>query len=71
MNASQKEQLFSNFADAVQGVPDHILARPLVHSYKADPGYGRGAARKPGLDMETYVRWTKLSLKELAEKSAE
>jgi len=71
MNASQKEQLFSNFADAMQGVPERILARQLVHFYKADPEYGRGVARKLGLDMEKYVPWTKLSLKELAEKTAE
>ena len=71
MNASQKEQLFSNFADAMQGVPERILARQLVHFYKADPEYWRGVARKLGLDMEKYVPWTKLSLKELAEKTAE
>ena len=71
MNASQKEQLFSNFADAMQGVPERILARQLVHFYKADPEYGRGVAKKLGLDMEKYVPWTKLSLKELAEKTAE
>ena len=71
MNASQKEQLFSNFADAMQGVLERILARQLVHFYRADPEYGRGVARKLGLDMEKYVPWTKLSLKELAEKTAE
>jgi catalase len=37
MNASQKEQLFSNFADAMQVVPESILARQLVHLYKTDP----------------------------------
>lgn len=71
MNASQKEQLFSNYADAMQGVPERIIARQLLHFYKADPAYGRGVAKKLGLDMERYVPWTKLSLKELAEKTAE
>ena len=71
MNASQKEQLLSNFADAMQGVPERILARQLVHFYKTDPEYGRGVAKKLGLDMEKYIPWTKLSLKELAEKTAE
>ena len=71
MNASQKEQLFSNFADAMQGVPERIIARQLVHFYKADPAYGGSVAKTLGLDMEKYVPWTKLSLKELAEKTAE
>jgi len=52
MNASQKEQLFSNFADAMQVVPECILARQLVHLYKTDPEYRRGVGRRPGLDME-------------------
>jgi len=71
MNASQKEQLFSNFADAMQGVPKRILARQLVHFYKADPDYGRGVAKKLGMDMERFVPWTSLSLAELAEKTSE
>ena len=71
MNASQKEQLFSNFADAMQGVPERIIARQLVHFYKADPDYGRGVAKKLGMDMERFVRWASLSLAELAEKTSE
>jgi catalase len=71
MNASQKEQLFNNLVEAMQGVPERIVARQLVHFYKADPDYGRGVAKKLGLDMEKYVPWTKLTLKELAEKTAE
>jgi len=71
MNASQKEQLFSNFAEAMQGVPERILARQLIHFYKADPEYGRGVAKKLGMDMEKYVPWAKLSLAELIEKTAQ
>jgi len=71
MNASQKEQLFSNLAEAMQGVPERIQARQLVHFYKADPAYGRGVAKKLGLDMEKYVPWAKLPLKDLFEKTAE
>jgi len=71
MNASQKEQLFSNFAKAMQGVPERIIARQLVHFYKADPEYGRGVAKKLGMDMERFVPWTSLSLEELAEKTSE
>ena len=71
MNASQKEQLFGNFAEAMQGVPERIIARQLVHFYKADPDYGRGVAAKLGMDMERFVPWTSLSLAELAEKTSE
>jgi catalase len=71
MNASQKEQLFSNLAEAMQGVPERIQVRELVHFYKADPAYGRGVAAKLGLDMGKFVPWTKLSLNELIEKTSE
>ena len=71
MSADQHEQLFSNLRDAMGGVPERILARQLVHFYRADPAYGRGVAKKLGLDMEKYVPWAKLSLKELIEKTAE
>jgi len=71
MNASQKEQLFSNIAEAMQGVPERIIARQLVHFYKADPDYGRGVARKLGLDMDRFAGWADLPLAELFEKTSE
>jgi catalase len=71
MDASQKEQLFNNLAEAMQGVPERIIVRQLVHFYKADPDYGRGAAKKLGIDMEKYIPWAKLSLAELIEKTAQ
>jgi catalase len=71
MNASQKEQLFSNIAEAMQSVPERIIARQLVHFYKADPNYGRGVAAKLGIDMERFIPWTKLSLAKLIEKTAQ
>ena len=71
MNASQKVQLFNNIAEAMQGVPERIIARQLVHFYKADPDYGNGVAAKLGMDMKRFVPWTKLSLAKLIEKTAE
>jgi catalase len=62
--------LFSNFAEAMQDVPEFIVVRQLIHVYKADPEYGRGVAKKLGMDMENYVPWVKLSLAELIEKTA-
>lgn len=61
MDASQKKQLFSNLAEAMQGVPERIIARQLVHFYKANPAYDRGVAKKLGRDMEKYIPWAKLS----------
>ena len=71
MNASQKEQLFSNLAAAMQGVPERIVVRQLVHFYKADPDYGRGVAAKLGLDMAKFAPWAKLPLKDLFVKTSE
>jgi len=70
MNANQKKQPFNTQAETMQGVPERIQARQLVHFNKADPAYGRGVAKKLGLDMEKHVPWMKPSLKELAEKTA-
>ena len=70
MSACQKEQLFSNLAEAMQGVPERIIARQLVHFYKADPEYGSGVAKKLSMDMEKYAAWAKLALAELIEKTA-
>lgn len=71
MSADQQEQLFSNVHDAMQGVPKRIVARQLVHFYKADPAYGAGVARKMGMDINQIVPLTGLSLKELFEKTSD
>ena len=69
MNEDQKDQLFSNVAEAMHGVPDRIKVRQLVHFYKADPAYGHGVAGKLGLNMDNWVDWAELSLGDLAEKT--
>ena len=71
MSDHQKEQLFSNIAEAMQGAPERILARQLTHFYKADPAYGYGVARKLGLEMDRYLPLTRLSLRELAQHTSE
>lgn len=70
MNADQKQQLFSNINDAMQGVPERIKVRQLVHFYKADPEYGKGVAALLGIDMDKFIPWTKLGLPELIEKTS-
>jgi len=71
MNASQKEQLISNLAEAMQSVPERIMIRQLVHFYKADPDYGHGLAAKLGLEMDKLAAWAELPLKDLFEKTSE
>jgi len=51
-NAEQKERLFSNIAEAMQGVPVEIVKRQVVHFYRVDPEYGLGVAAKVGLAPE-------------------
>ena len=71
MDDSQKEQLFSNIAEAMQSVPEPIQVRQLVHFYKADPAYGNGAAAKLGLGMDQVTAWADLSLDEQINKTSE
>ncbi len=51
MSDDQKQQLFSNLADAMQDVPEFIVRRQLAHFYKADPAYGRGVAAALNIDI--------------------
>ena len=48
MDAGQKARLYANTAEAMQGVPDDIINRVLVHYDLISPDYGNGirAARK-------------------------
>ena len=41
----QKQRLFSNYAEAMQGVPEEIIERQLVHFKKADPAYEEGVRK--------------------------
>ncbi|CAH2599922.1 Catalase [Rhodovastum atsumiense] len=47
-DAGQRERLFRNIAAAMQGVPDSIVARQLVHFQRADPDYAEGVAQALG-----------------------
>lgn len=38
----QKQRLYKNIASSMQGVPEEIINRQLVHFDKADPEYGKG-----------------------------
>lgn len=41
-DGEQKQRLFNNIAEAMQGVPGVILGRQLAHFAKADPAYAQG-----------------------------
>ncbi len=45
MTADQQQQLFSNIAAAMGGVPQFIVERQLEHFRKADPAYAEGVKR--------------------------
>ncbi len=45
MSPSQQQQLFTNIAGAMNGVPENIVHRQLLHFHKADPHYAAGVAQ--------------------------
>ncbi len=45
----QRNRLFDNIAEAMDGVPLEIVKRQISHFYKADPEYGLGVARRMGV----------------------
>ena len=52
MSAQAQQRLFSNIAEAMQGVPEEIVKRQIRHFYKADPQYGAGVAKRLGIKLE-------------------
>jgi catalase len=50
MSDDQQQQLFNNFAAAMEDVPGDIIARQLGHFHKADPAYAAGVAKAMGFD---------------------
>ncbi len=56
MSDNQKVQLFSNVAEAMEGVPKRVRAHQLVHYYKAGPDYSLSVAEKLWLDYGLSYR---------------
>jgi catalase len=50
MSPAQKQQLFTNIAGAMNGVPEEIVRRQLGHFHKADPAYAAGVAKALNLE---------------------
>ena len=49
---AQKQRLFSNIAQAIQGVPPAIIDKQLAHFDKADPAYGNGVRKALGVGCQ-------------------
>ena len=46
-----KERIFTNTANAMDGVSEDVKHRHIRHCYKADPDYGKGVAKALGIDI--------------------
>ncbi|HEY8381830.1 MAG TPA: catalase [Microvirga sp.] len=49
LSAEEQGRLMDNIAEAMQGVPEMIVKRQIVHFYLADKAYGLGVAARMGL----------------------
>jgi catalase len=49
MSDSQKQQLFSNIAESMGGVPRNIVDRQLALFDQVDPAYGAGVRKALGI----------------------
>lgn len=49
---AQRQRLFSNIAEAMQGVPEDIVYRQLGHFQKAHPEYALGVAKALGVNIQ-------------------
>ena len=49
---AHRQRLFSNIAEAMQGVPEDIVYRQLGHFHKAHPEYALGVAKELGVNFQ-------------------
>lgn len=52
MSNEEKERLFKNTANNMNGVEEFIKRRHILHCYLADPAYGEGVAKAMGLSLD-------------------
>ena len=53
-----KARLMDNIAAAMQGVPNEIVERKVVHFTRADPAYGAGVAQRMGVAVSAEAHRT-------------
>ncbi|HST94018.1 MAG TPA: catalase [Microvirga sp.] len=56
MTPEEQERLMDNIAEAMQGVPQEIVKRQIVHFYLADKAYGLGVADRMGLKGAVLIQ---------------
>ena len=56
MTPDEQDRLMDNIAEAMQGVPEAIVKRQIVHFYLADKAYGLGVADRMGLKGAVLIQ---------------
>jgi len=56
MTPDEQNRLMDNIAEAMQGVPEEIVRRQVVHFYLADKAYGLGVADRMGLKGAVLIQ---------------
>lgn len=56
MTPDEQGRLMDNIAEAMQGVPEDIVKRQIVHFYLADKAYGLGVADRMGLKGAVMIQ---------------
>ncbi|MCG7393080.1 catalase [Microvirga sp. ACRRW] len=56
MTPDEQNRLMDNIAAAMQGVPEEIVKRQIVHFYLADKAYGLGVADRMGLKGAVMIQ---------------
>jgi catalase len=56
MTPDEQGRLMDNIAEAMQGVPEEIVKRQIVHFYLADKAYGLGVADRMGLKGAVMIQ---------------
>lgn len=51
----QRQRLFSNIAEAMQGVSEEVVRRQLDHFHMVHPDYGQGVANALGVSLKSSV----------------
>ncbi|WP_243369450.1 catalase [Microvirga solisilvae] len=56
MTPEEQSRLMDNIAEAMQGVPEEIVKRQIIHFYLADKAYGLGVAERMGLKGAVMIQ---------------
>jgi catalase len=69
MNPEQRERLFGNIAQHMQGnTPQVIQLRQICHFFRVDPAYGIDVAQALGIDLAEFMANAAVQPEAVAEK---